>query len=113
MELTYDISVICAAGLFFGQPGLWLHIGAWLGLMSNVVHQWAHTPIEQLSPIVKALQSSGLVLNPRHHRLHHNPPHLVRFCIFNGILGPVLDAVGFWYLFIVCLVDFIVILIID
>jgi hypothetical protein len=68
------------------------------GLVSYEAHRWAHAP--RLAPgWAKVLQEIGLFQSPKHHALHHRPPHSRGYCILSDWLNPVLDEVGFWRLF--------------
>lgn len=67
------------------------------GLASYEAHRWAHAP--RLAPRwARVLQETGLLQSPKHHALHHRPPHLTGFCILTDWLNPALDAIGFWRL---------------
>ena len=61
---------------------------------TNQFHKWAHE--EQPSSFAKWLQRKRLVLEPRHHGLHHTTPHDSHYCITNGWLNPLLNRVRFF-----------------
>ena len=61
---------------------------------TNVFHKWAHQ--ENPSPGVRLLQRTRLVLEPRHHQVHHTEPFQMHYCITNGWLNPLLNKIGFF-----------------
>jgi ubiquitin-conjugating enzyme E2 variant len=67
---------------------------ATLGLVSNQIHKWAHSP--EVPRLVARLQRAGLILPPERHRLHHTPPFDQHYCITVGWLSEPLGRVGFF-----------------
>jgi plasmanylethanolamine desaturase len=65
-----------------------------VGWPTNQVHQWAHMP--RPPRLVRWLQSAGLLLSHRDHRLHHDPPYIEYYCIATGWLNRPLTAIGFF-----------------
>jgi hypothetical protein len=61
---------------------------------TNIFHKWAHQ--EKPSAGVRWLQRARLVLEPRHHQVHHTEPFEMHYCITNGWLNPLLNSVGFF-----------------
>jgi hypothetical protein len=61
---------------------------------TNIFHKWAHQ--ENPSPGVRLLQRTRLVLEPRHHQVHHTEPFQMHYCITNGWLNPLLNKIGFF-----------------
>ena len=79
----------------------WQHALAIAGLafcalsgMTNQIHQWAHraTP----PAIVRALQSSGLLLRPTQHAIHHRGLYDTGYCITTGWCNRPLEAIRFF-----------------
>lgn len=62
------------------------------GLMVSEVHRWAHVP-SKAPEIVKMIQKTGIFQSPKHHALHHRPPHNWRFCLLTNFVNPVLDLI--------------------
>jgi len=62
--------------------------------ITNQLHYWAH--VARPPPIVRRLQSRGVILSPREHVLHHRAPHAHGYCIATGWLNRPLDAIRFW-----------------
>jgi sterol desaturase/sphingolipid hydroxylase (fatty acid hydroxylase superfamily) len=58
---------------------------------TNQFHKWAHQ--EHPVAAVRWLQSTGLILTPAHHRIHHSHAYRQAFCITAGWLDPLLDRV--------------------
>jgi plasmanylethanolamine desaturase len=83
-------------------PGLSFYGGALMFSVSlftlgtNQFHKWAHMDPAQLSPLVRAFQSSGLILSPEHHVTHHTPPFSTYYCITHGMLNPLLARAQFF-----------------
>lgn len=76
--------------------------GAWswslLFLMvsqANEIHAWSH---QRCSPLIRALQETGLLQSPTHHARHHRSPFEIKYCVMTDWLNPLLDYVGFWRL---------------
>lgn len=61
---------------------------------TNVFHKWAHQ--EKPAAVVRCLQRMRLVLEPRHHQVHHTEPFKMHYCITNGWLNPLLNKIGFF-----------------
>jgi hypothetical protein len=61
---------------------------------TNVFHKWAHQ--EKPAAVVRWLQRMRLVLEPRHHQVHHTEPFKMHYCITNGWLNPLLNKIGFF-----------------
>lgn len=49
---------------------------------TNQFHAWAHT--DAPPRLVRLLQRMGILLSPKHHDVHHVPPHARHYCITNG-----------------------------
>ena len=77
-----------------------LHLSVYLAVLmgfvtvTNELHKRAHLPAARGA--LGVLQRCGLVLSPRHHRVHHTPPHDDYYCITAGVLNPVLARLRFW-----------------
>ena len=65
-----------------------------MGMMTNQIHQWAHTDSPPLP--VKVLQNLGLLLGPRAHATHHHRPYDAHYCITTGWCNRPLEAIGFF-----------------
>ncbi|HVE87381.1 MAG TPA: fatty acid desaturase CarF family protein [Myxococcales bacterium] len=61
---------------------------------TNQFHKWAHE--KRVGPVVGFLQRYHLVLNPRHHDIHHTRPYDQHYCITTGWLNPFLRAIHFF-----------------
>ncbi len=76
---------LLAALIFFFLLGI---------LATNQFHKWAHAP--QVPRFVAWLQRRRLILSPKHHAVHHTPPHDTYFCITAGWMNPILHRIGFF-----------------
>jgi plasmanylethanolamine desaturase len=47
-------------------------------------------------PMVRWLQRAHLLIDTRHHGVHHSGGHDRRYCVINGWANHVCDAIGFW-----------------
>jgi len=56
---------------------------------TNQIHKWAHMQKPPL--LVKLLQNMHLILNPKHHAIHHVAPYTTYFCITKGWLNPIIE----------------------
>lgn len=90
------LPVIAATYLLTGASVFWAS-AAIGGLVSYEVHRLAHSP--RLAPgWARVLQEVGVLQSPKHHAVHHRPPHDHSFCILTDWLNPPLNALGFWSL---------------
>jgi len=108
VELTGNVCILAVPALSASLYLLWLMPDSVLlafgvvsfALMSaatvatNHFHKWAHE--EQPSRLARWLQRKRLVLEPRHHKLHHTQPFDKNYCITNGWLNPVLNRLQFF-----------------
>lgn len=79
----------------WGAAALSFMLAAAMGTFgTNQFHKWAHAP--SVGPIAGYLQRCHLILNPRHHDIHHRHPFNQHYCITTGWMNPVLQAVGFF-----------------
>jgi ubiquitin-conjugating enzyme E2 variant len=98
--LAIPILSLCLYLLWITQHGLLAFAILWTSLMTaatvatNVFHKWAHQ--EKPSALVRWLQRMRLVLEPRHHQVHHTEPFKMHYCITNGWLNPLLNKIGFF-----------------
>jgi len=83
-------------------PGVFFYYGALVFSVAlftfgtNQFHKWAHCDLEQLHPIVRGLQRTGLILSPEHHKTHHTAPFETYYCITHGMLNPLLARAKFF-----------------
>ena len=82
-------------GFFFYYGALMFSI-ALFTLGTNQFHKWAHSDPAELSPLVRRLQRTGLILSPDHHRTHHTAPYETYYCITHGMLNPLLARARFF-----------------
>jgi len=61
---------------------------------TNQFHKWAHS--ENPPGYARPLQRLRLVLEPKHHQLHHTEPFESHYCITNGWLNPLLNKIKFF-----------------
>lgn len=98
--LAVPVLSMCLYLLWITQHGLLafailctsLMVAATVG--TNVFHKWAHQ--ENPSAAVRWLQRTRLVLEPRHHQVHHTEPFEMHYCITNGWLNPLLNKIRFF-----------------
>jgi ubiquitin-conjugating enzyme E2 variant len=65
-----------------------------VGLFTNQMHQWAHTPSPPRP--VRWMQQCRLILPSQIHQRHHRPPHATDYCIATGWCNGVLDRINFF-----------------
>lgn len=61
---------------------------------TNQFHKWAHE--DEPPAVVMALMKANLILEAKHHAVHHTPPFDRYYCITTGWLNPLLDRVRFF-----------------
>ena len=61
---------------------------------TNLLHRWAHDP----SPphLARILQRTGLVLTPKRHAKHHEPPYAAAYCVTSGWMNPLCERLKLW-----------------
>ena len=92
--LSASLSMGAEASAFtFFMAVFWLSVAFWV-LMTNQAHAWAHA-LEVPAP-VRWLQGSRILLEKTHHDVHHMSPHDRNYCITNGWMNPVLEALRFF-----------------
>lgn len=98
--LAVPVLSLCLYLLWITQHGLLAFAILCASLMTaatvatNVFHKWAHQ--EKPSAGVRCLQRMRLVLEPRHHQVHHTEPFQTHYCITNGWLNPLLNKIRFF-----------------
>lgn len=98
--LAVPILALCLYMLWVSQHGLLAFAILLTTLMAaatvatNVFHKWAHQ--EKPAAGVQWLQGMRLVLEPRHHQIHHTEPFEMHYCITNGWLNPLLNKIRFF-----------------
>jgi plasmanylethanolamine desaturase len=65
-----------------------------MAMMTNQIHQWAHTASPP--PPVRVLQELRLLLPPEAHATHHDRPYDAHYCITTGWCNRPLEAVAFF-----------------
>ncbi|KAM6553573.1 hypothetical protein CsatB_014335 [Cannabis sativa] len=60
-------------------------------MFSQQIHAWSHSTMNQLPPVVVALQDLGIILSRSQHGAHHRPPYNTHYCIVSGIWNHFLD----------------------
>lgn len=68
-------------------------LAAWI-FATNQIHSWSHQ--EGVGPVITWLQRRHIILEPRHHDVHHTAPFETYYCITSGILNPLLHKIRFW-----------------
>ena len=66
----------------------------WFVFATNQLHAWAHS--DTPPKWVRWLQNTGLALSPKHHELHHAPPHNRAYCITSGVMDKPLQLIRFF-----------------
>ncbi len=98
--LALPVLALCLYLLWVSQDGLLAFAILCTTLMTaatvatNIFHKWAHQ--EKSSAGVRWLQRMRLVLEPRHHQVHHTEPFEMHYCITNGWLNPLLNKIRFF-----------------
>lgn len=87
--MTLPLETAWASAAAVGGLGL---CGA--AMLTNQIHQWAHMPSPP--PLVRLLQSAGLILGRREHARHHDRPYDMHYCITTGWCNRPLEAIGFF-----------------
>ena len=74
---------------------LFVAVIAVLTTSTNQIHKWSHLRAG-VPRWARLLQKCHLILPSDHHHIHHYPPHLVKYCITNGLANYPLDYIDFW-----------------
>ena len=65
-------------------------------VLSQHFHRLAHMRPGRVSPLVRTLQKSGLLVSVAEHNAHHRVPFNSNYCIVNGMWNKPLDEVNFF-----------------
>jgi ubiquitin-conjugating enzyme E2 variant len=92
------LPVLCAL-LMIPIDGRWGAVSAvfgfafcGVGIFTNQIHQWAHTPSPPRG--VRMLQHCGVLLSRTAHTAHHDRPYDAHYCITTGWCNRPLEAIG-------------------
>ena len=86
------IVMIVLAVLRPSSPGL-LNFGlhfSWMSHLMMASHRWSHTHPKYLSWMTIKMQQFGILMTTRHHSKHH-ASYDCNFCIFSGLMNPLLN----------------------
>ncbi|ONK61073.1 uncharacterized protein A4U43_C08F25980 [Asparagus officinalis] len=64
---------------------------AWLLVLSQQFHAWAHRTKGRVPRWVEALQRAGVLISRDMHRAHHKMPYNNNYCIVSGLWNKLLD----------------------
>lgn len=64
---------------------------------TNQFHKWAH--MKKVTPVIRFLQRTRVILSPGHHRIHHVSPYDRYYCITTGWLNALLEHFRFFRAF--------------
>ncbi|KAJ8610281.1 hypothetical protein CTAYLR_009062 [Chrysophaeum taylorii] len=65
-------------------------------ILSQEFHKYSHMKPRDQPPLIRVLQDNGLAISTKEHGRHHTDPFDGRYCIFNGMLNPLLDNTLFF-----------------
>lgn len=74
---------------FFFITGLSLVLSVFA---TNQIHKWAH--LKNPPILIKFLQKFHIILNPKHHAIHHTAPYDTYFCITTGWINTLIASVS-------------------
>lgn len=82
-------------------PSAWVMHGVVILFIISVAMMfgtYAHRLGHRRSPwaVVRFLQRCHLLIDTRHHNVHHRDNHDIRYCVINGWANAVCDRIGFW-----------------
>ena len=93
---TTIVPAAIGCGLCFIVPGwFWGWLTFAFLTQANEIHAWAHQK-GRVNWFIEALQTTGIIQDPKHHGTHHKAPFEVRYCVMSNWLNPFLDGIGFW-----------------
>ena len=95
----YIWTAVVFVGLFFWSIGMMnftILMACVFGFLTNVIHRWAHTPAEDNTAVVRALQRVGLFQSTPHHTFHHKEGSDSHYCLLTDHVNPILQYVGLW-----------------
>lgn len=88
------LTLAVPAGAFVFHAMTVVFIVSFIMIWGTYAHRLGH----QKSPwrIVRILQRWGMLMDTRHHGVHHRDNHDIRYCVVNGWANFVCDRIGFW-----------------
>ncbi len=63
------------------------------GFLTNLFHKWAHE--DEVGPVIKFLQNTGLILSPKIHQVHHQS-YDSYYCVTHGHMNWILEKIKFY-----------------
>jgi hypothetical protein len=92
--LNFGVPLLVASGILgacgYDIASSLIATTAILAPLGDYVHALSHG--KHSNRFVRLLQKGGLIIAPKHHRLHHkDPEHATHYCIWNGHMNIVLD----------------------
>jgi len=108
IETNADNAMVAVPFMFLWQwvpiyaNGVWTGttVHSWFLILTLVVfgtnqcHKWSHQ--SKPGALARFLMSTGLLINAKHHQLHHCGKFDRAYCITAGWMNAPLDAIGFW-----------------
>lgn len=86
-----DVTAATLGDVFLVQSMLW---GAIFTCFTSQIHKWAHQ--DKAPYFVQLLQRARLILEPKHHDVHHTAPFARNYCITVGWMNGPLRTVRFF-----------------
>lgn len=82
---------LAQSSFFFAALFAFLYFLVISVFLTNQIHKWAH--MKRPPKLVRLLQHMHIILNPKHHSVHHTAPYKKYFCITTGWLNPLIEKI--------------------
>ena len=92
-KIAKIVAPLIALSAITAPPGLalFLVVALFAQLCSQEFHRWSHMLPSERPAHASFLQATGLALSTAEHGRHHSAPYDGHYCIFSGVLNPLLD----------------------
>ena len=90
VSMALFVSHVSGSGLVPGVFVTTLTLVPIFGAFAVAAHRWAHSTSVPFA--VKLLHTSGVLIKPKSHTVHHRGDHTSHFCILSGWCNPLLNG---------------------
>jgi len=97
-KIAKIVSPLMALAILVAPPflGLFLIVALFAQVCSQEFHRYSHFLPSELPKYARTLQNLRLAVSTAEHGRHHTVPYDGHYCIFNGMLNPLLDDSKFF-----------------
>ena len=87
------ILVLLLSMFFSGFISVFLASFAFIAAISQAIHRWSHCKRSERPIIINILIKLRIILNDRHHMVHHRAPYQINYAIVSGLTDLIFNKV--------------------